>query len=305
MNLLTSLDAAALNNLWPKIEMKLPRWVSIALAILILITLAKVIVGFFDSGSNKVITIPTTAATTNVKPQPRVNHDRKIAQLHLMGKPAPASTTKQVENAPETTLNLKLLGVLAGGKDYGYAIISSGGNKIKHYALGDDVPGGATLHAVFSDRVILERDIRMETLRLPRANAKGFNQKKPVNTTKAATTPQQTNASGAETNFETIGQFRQEIMKNPVRLTEFINAAPENNEDGKFIGYKLTPSNNSDMFYQLGLQPGDVVININDILLDAPNKGPEAMQALSTATEVKMVVMREGTEITLLQDMSQ
>ena len=62
-----------------------------------------------------------------LKPQPRANHDRKIAQLHLMGKPAPATTTKQVADAPETTLNLKLLGVLAGGKEYGYAIISSGG----------------------------------------------------------------------------------------------------------------------------------------------------------------------------------
>ncbi|QMU60757.1 MAG: type II secretion system protein GspC [Gammaproteobacteria bacterium] len=296
------MDATTLTNLWPKIEMKLPRWVSIALAILILITLAKVIVGFFDSGSNKVITTPT-ATNTNVKPQPRTNHDRKIAQLHLMGKPAPATSTKQVKDAPETTLNLKLLGVLAGGKDYGYAIISSGGNKIKHYGLGDDVPGGATLHAVFSDRVILERDIRMETLRLPRANAKGFNQKKTKKTTKAAI--QQTKPAGNETNFETVGQFRQEIMKNPVRLTEFINAIPENNEDGKFMGYKLTPSKNTDMFYQLGLEPGDVVVNINDIVLDAPNKGPKAMQTLSTATEIKMIVMRAGTEITLFQNMSQ
>ncbi len=299
------MDAATtLSNLWPKIEMKLPRWVSIALAILILITLAKVVVGFFAGGSNEIINTPTSAANTNIKPQPRANHDRKVAQLHLMGKPAPISSTKQVANAPETTLNLKLLGVLAGDKDYGYAIISSGGNKIKHYALGDDVPGGATLHAVFSDRVILERDIRMETLRLPRSNAKGFNQKKPGSTIKPATSKQTT--AGAKTaNFETVGQFRQEIMKNPVRLTEFINAVPHNNDDGKFMGYKLTPSKNTDMFYQLGLEPEDVVININDIVLDAPNKGPEAMQALSSATEVKMVVIRAGTEITLFQDLSQ
>lgn len=295
------MDAAALTNLWPKIEMKLPRWVSIALAILILITLAKLVWGFFGSDTGNVITTPAATSAANVKPQPRANHDRKIAQLHLMGKPAPASTTKQVADAPETTLNLILLGVLAGGKDYGYAIISSGGNKIKHYALGDDVPGGATLHAVFADRVILERDIRMETLRLPRANAKGFNQQ-------AVKAPQSTVAAKPADNqadFETLGQFRQEIMKNPVRLTEFINAAPANNQEGKFMGYKLTPSKNTEMFYQLGLEPGDVVININDIVLDAPNKGPEAMQALSTATEVKMVVMRAGTEITLFQDMSQ
>ncbi len=298
------MDAATLNNLWPKIEMKLPRWVSIALAVLILITLAKVVVGFFAGGSNEMITAPTSAANANVKPQPRVNHDRKVAQLHLMGKPAPISSTKQVADAPETTLNLKLLGVLAGDKDYGYAIISSGGNQVKHYALGDDVPGGATLHAVFSDRVILERDIRMETLRLPRANAKGFDQNKLTPTDKPVTNTAAKPGSNAS-DFESVGQFRQEIMKNPVRLTEFINAAPHSGEDGKFMGYKLTPSKNTDMFYQLGLQPEDVVININDIVLDAPNKGPEAIQALSQATEVKMIVMRAGTEITLFQDLSQ
>jgi general secretion pathway protein C len=295
------MDIAALNNIWPQIEMKLPRWISIALVVLILITLAKFIMGFFDSGSDQLIAPPVTSST-NIKPQPRTNHDRKIAQLHLMGKPAPASAVKKVEDAPETTLNLKLLGVLAGDKDYGYAIISSGGNKIKHYALGDDVPGGATLHAVYADRVILERDIRMETLRLPRANAKGFN--KNLNSSKPKTTSNtQTNTN--KTSFETLGQFRQEIMKNPVRLTEFINAAPENGEDGKFMGYKLTPSKNTDMFYQLGLEPGDVVTHINGIVLDAPNKGPEAMQSLATASEVTMIVMREGTEITLFQDLSQ
>lgn len=297
------MDTATLNDLWPKIEMKLPRWVSIALAILILITLAKVFVGFLSTDSNKIITSHSSVADNSVKPQSRTNHDRKIVQLHLMGKPASTSTPKQVADAPETTLNLKLLGVLAGGKEYGYAIISSGGNTIKHYSLGDDVPGGAILHAVFSDRVILERDIRMETLRLPRANANGFNQRKFTNTVKVPSANAE--LAGNETNFETIGQFRQEIMKNPVRLTEFINVTPHNSEDGTFMGYKLTPSKSTDMFYQLGLEPGDVVININDIVLDAPNKGPEAIGTLSEATEIKMIVMRAGTEITLFQDLSQ
>ena len=103
------MDAATLNNLWPKIEMKLPRWVSIALVVLILFTLAKLFWGFFDSTSNDVVA-PPAVTPTNIKPQPRANHDRKIAQLHLMGKPAPASSVKKVENAPETTLNLKASG---------------------------------------------------------------------------------------------------------------------------------------------------------------------------------------------------
>ena len=292
--------SATINNLWPKIEMKLPRIVNFILIFLIAITLGKLFWSFFDSGVNESLPKAAPVAANTIKPKPRSDFDRKLAQLHIMGKATPKSKGK-VQSAPDTTLNLKLLGVLAGGKEYGYAIISSGGNKVKHYALGDDIPGGATLHAVYADRVILERDIRMETLRLPRAQAQGFS-KKSVSKSKKVTTP---TPAGA-TSFETLGQFRQEIMKNPVRLTEFINATPEKDSaTGEFKGYKLSPSKNPDMFYQLGFQPGDVVIDINGVPLDQPDKGPRAMQTLANATEVTMIVMREGTEITLFQDLSQ
>ena len=293
--------AASFNTLWPQIEMKLPRLVNIALIVLILITLAKLFWSFFDSGVDTASLTTSTVATNSVKPQPRPNYDRNIAQMHIMGKAAPSSA-KKVENAPDTTLNLKLLGVLAGDKEYGYAIISSGGNKIKHYAIGDDIPGGAILHAVYPDRVILERDIRMETLRLPKATAKGFGN---APAPSVRTTPQPQTTQGPD-EFESLGQFRQEVMKNPTRLTEFISATPQKNEEtGEFQGYKLTPSKNPDMFYELGFQPGDVVININGIPLDQPDKGPKALQTLATADEITMVVVREGTEITLFQDLSQ
>jgi len=293
--------AASFNTLWPQIETKLPRLVNLALIALIIITLVKVFLSFFNSGVDTVTATAPTAATNPAKPQPRPNYDRNVAQLHIMGKAIP-NASKKVENAPDTTLNLKLLGVLAGDKEYGYAIISSGANKVKHYSLGDDIPGGATLHAVYPDRVILERDIRMETLRLPKANAKGFGNE-PVATPRSTPQPQATQARG---DFESLGQFRREVMKNPTRLTEFIRATPEKNEEtGEFQGYKVTPSKNPDMFYALGFQPGDVVININGIPLDQPDKGPKALQTLATADEITMVVIREGTELTLFQDLTQ
>ena len=292
--------AATITNLWPKIEMKLPRLVSILLLFLILITLAKLLWGFFESGSSAA-TPPPVATTKTVKPQPRPQYDRKIAQLHIMGKAAPTAA-KTIKDAPDTTLNLKLLGVLAGGKDYGYAIISSGAKKIKHYALGDDLPGGATLHAVYPDRVILERDIRMETLRLPKAQSTGFGNK--ISKTPAKRVPK-ASASGAET-FGSLAEFRDEIKNNPVKLTKFINVVPQkDSETGEFKGFTLTPSTNSEMFYQLGLQPGDLVTNINGIQLDKENKGIEAMNALADAAEVTLIVQREGTELTLFQDLSQ
>ncbi len=290
--------AATLNKLWSKIEMKLPRLVNIALIILIALTLAKLVWGLFDSGIEAPAVFPSVVSANAIKPQPRQQFDRKVAQLHVMGKAALAGA-KKVENAPDTTLNLKLLGVLAGDKEYGYAIISSGGTKIKHYALGDDIPGGATLHAVYPDRVILERDIRMETLRLPKSQAAGFGKK-------LAKTTSQPQASAQADSFDSLEQFRQEVMNNPIRLTEFINATLEkDSETGEYIGYKISPSKNPDMFYQFGFQPGDIVTNINGVPLDHPDKGPKAIQTLVNATEITIVVLREGTEITLFQDLSQ
>ncbi len=292
--------ASTLNNIWPKIEMRLPKLVNILLIVLIAITLAKLVWGFFDTGDDEVaLNVPATTSNS-AKPAPRPDYDRKIAQLSLLGKAAPTKS-KNVEEAPDTTLNLKLLGVLAGDKDYGYAIVSSGANKIKHYALGDDISNGTTLHAVYADRIILDRGAKMETLRLPKAKKVTSTSKR---TKKAA--PKQKLIEEGKTNFESLGDFRQEIMSNPVRLTEFINAQPESDaETGEFKGYSLSPSRNPDMFYQLGFQPGDVLTSVNGILIDSPNKGPEALQTLKDASEVTMVVKREGTEITLFNDLSQ
>ena len=207
--------AASISQYWPKIETKLPRLVNILLIILIIITLAKLLWSLFDSGIDASELNKTVNTSNTIKPQPRPQYDRRIAQMHIMGKAVTTASTN-IKDAPDTTLNLKLLGVLAGDKEYGYAIISSGANKVKHYALGDDVPGGATLHAVYPDRVILERDIRMETLRLPKSQDAKFGKK--LTSKKTASKPQTSNTSSES--FENLGQFRDVINNNPVTLTK-------------------------------------------------------------------------------------
>lgn len=292
---------STLNSYWPKIEAKLPKIVNILLVVLIALALAKLVMGFFDSGIDEEALVAPATTSKNVKPPARPDYDRKIAQLSIFGKAAP-TITKNVEDAPDTTLNLKLLGVLAGDKDFGYAIVSSGANKTKHYALGDDISSGTTLHAVYADRIILDRGTKMETLRLPKAKVVNGTSKK---STKVKPQQEPLTEEGPS-NFETLGDFRKEIMSNPIRLTEFINAQPETDEEsGEFKGYSLTPSRNPDMFYQLGFQPGDVLTSVNGILIDSPNKGPEALQTLTDSSEITLVVQREGTEITLFNDLSQ
>ena len=74
---------------------------------------------------------------------------------------------------------------------------------------------------------------------------------------------------------------------------------------GKFIGYRVNPNGNSSLFDDLGLMQDDVVVSINEIALDNPNKATQAFQKLVQASKLQMTVLREGTEITLFQDFSQ
>jgi general secretion pathway protein C len=104
----------------------------------------------------------------------------QLVSLHLLGKvennAKQANKKSEIIKAPETNLSLKLIGVLFNrDKEDGYAIISESGKRQKTFHKGDKLPGNATLYAVESNRVILERNGRHETLSLlkPDINAKG------------------------------------------------------------------------------------------------------------------------------------
>jgi len=94
-----------------------------------------------------------------------------VSALHLFGKAdAPESVPVQsVINAPETRLSLTLKGIVAASSGaQGRALIAEGSATEKVYKVGDVLSGGAVLHEVLTDKVILKRGGRFETLTLPR-----------------------------------------------------------------------------------------------------------------------------------------
>lgn len=102
---------------------------------------------------------------------------KKLVKLHLLGeaeKKVKQTTSKQSTiKAPETSLNLKLIGVLFNrDNNDGYAIISVSGKAQKAYHKGDKVHNNATLYAVEQNRVILMRNGRHETLTLIKPDLK-------------------------------------------------------------------------------------------------------------------------------------
>src|SRR5258708_36787269 len=86
---------------------------------------------------------------------------------------APDPSTQDAANARQSNANLVLAGTIATqDPKHGVAIISDGGPS-KVYSVGDNV-GGASLHSVYLDHVILDRNGPLETLLLPRQLGSGM-----------------------------------------------------------------------------------------------------------------------------------
>ncbi len=91
-----------------------------------------------------------------------------ISQRNFFGL-AEAKPELQVENLPETELNLVLRGAFVGSsQETAGAIIENEDTKITdHYYVGEKLADLAELKAIYADRVVLERNGLLETLYFP------------------------------------------------------------------------------------------------------------------------------------------
>ena len=224
----------------------------------------------------------------------QVNPDRQlISQMpgwHLMGVARQSSAPVQASTpvtAPETKLKLILRGVLASNDpDNARAIIADPRGKELQYGLGDTLPGNAELSEVHPDRIILKRNGRFETLRLPKTE-KGSTRvaSRSVSARRSTQSPQQR-----------LTNVRQQLRQSPGNLSNLIRATPKRGQGGKTVGYVLSPGRDPDLFAQVGLQPGDVAIQINDIKLDNPSNSARALKSMQSGESVTVTVLRNEQE---------
>lgn len=231
---------------------------------------------------------PRMPAQTGVDANP-------IIDAHLFGvaDAAPeAVVVESIVDAPETTLSLELTAVFTGEtSDVGLAIIAATRGEEQTYLVGETIEstGGATLHAVYENRVILNRAGRLETLSLPK-ELTANNAQRPM--------PQRPVARQAP---ETI---REIISENASGLTDVIRVAPYIDQ-GQMIGFRLNPAQNRAMFESLGLQPNDIVTDINGMALTDPSSGFQVFESLGESTMANVTILRNGTPEVLVIDTTQ
>ena len=236
--------------------------------------------------------LPPASESAAAPGKPRMD----IAELvnwHLFGAPAasePTSTGAPID-APDTRLNLVLRGVLSSDDPEGArAIIAEPNGNENFFRVGSAMPGGAELKEIHADRIILMRAGRHETLRLPREAMEG-----------AVSTSRPEAGADSGSAGELLGGYRDTLQNNPQALLELARPVPYTDANG-FAGFRLFPGSKPALFAQVGLQPGDIVKEINGVILDNPTKGAEVMQELRDSQQLSLRIERGGQEINLAVD---
>jgi general secretion pathway protein C len=167
---------------------------------------------------------------------------------------------------------------------HGVAIISDGGGPSKVYSVGERI-GGASVHSVYLDHVILDRAGALETLLLPRQLPPSA----PRMSTARRATPADPRTAVA------VDNIRRMVQQDPGILDQVMRTvASYDNAAGKLRGFRAYPGRNRAIFSKLGLKAGDLVTAINGTPLDDPQHAQDVFNTIQTSDHVTVTIERGG-----------
>ena len=288
----TSIDGAAVNR-------HLPPLVSLVLVILIGWQIAKIIwLMIPGTAAGVAVPLPTSLPQSNIESS-IVADVNKIADSHIFGIADAVNADTPPVVAPDDDLadtrliNLTLNGTVASEiPNYSVAVISDGGKDQQVYTIGESVGNNATLHAVYSDRVVLNEKGTLTNLKLPRE----FEDSPARNVRQRTTTPRQT--------AEDTKSIQSVVTQNLTKLTDVIRPTPYRVQ-GEQVGFRVYPGRDRRQFAALGLRPGDIIKDIDGQSLSDASQAMQVFQSLGTAEQVTVTLERDGTSETLVLKTSQ
>jgi type II secretion system protein C len=256
-----------------------PRLVSVALGALITVELARAGLLLYADMSPK--------AHQPAAPPPMALRFKRatvdvhgIVSAHLFGQAPDERSNQDPDKAPKTTANLLLAATIATeDPKHGLAIIGGEGPE-KVYKVGDGV-GGASLHSVYRDHVILNRNGSFETLALPRLL---LGDNKSVGRPTAG--PVTADAKDSPDEPVPKGRSPADVMR---IMPKFAGA-------GKLQGFRIYPNGNRESFDKSGLRGGDVVVAINGTSLQGQDRQHDQaiFDTLKSSNQATVTVERNG-----------
>lgn len=299
MDLSTSLSSFKNQSLEQQLDWantRLPPIVAVILVLLIAWKLADVTWLLAGSAPEPEVIPPVkTKAGAQVAADASNFNTSLVANANLFGAYQEPKPGEPVDAGPvvETSLPLTLFGTAASDNNQeAFALIEANGNT-KAYFVDDTIQGGAKLHSVHPDHVILKRGVALERLeRKSLADSKG------TGTSRRRVASRRRTASPTPTQSGDLSSLRQELVNNPAKFTDIVRPTPIYN-NGKLAGYRVYPGRERQKFIEIGLKPGDLVTAINSTTLDDPAQGAKIFRELATASSVNLTVERAGQSMNI------
>jgi len=262
-----------------------PQIVTFLLALGLAAQLAFVVVGL-SSRSRQ-----TTPAVAVAPPAPPLDV-ASLVNAHLFGN-AVVQSNGDAANAQPTSMPLVLAGVLAtGDPKQGMAIIGESAAAAKVVAVGQQVPGGATLHSVYTDRAIIDRAGVLESVMLPKRMAGDMMAPPP---------PPPTAGNNGDATME---RMRRLVQDDPAVIGQVMRPQPVF-AGGAMKGFRVYPGANRQAFARLGLRAGDLVTAINGVPLNDKDRAQEIFSTLNSSTDARVSVTRNGRQQELVLNIAQ
>lgn len=213
------------------------------------------------------------------------------AQYHLFGEASdePLEVVSKEVDAPDTRLKLELLGVTkASREDASSAIIAPKGGEGEFYRVGDVVQGRTRLAGVYEDKVILDTNGKLETLKFDEESKAG------MDTQVVAARPDRPAAP--------FGSLRERFgkVRSPGEFMDLVSEAASSDAAGALKqmgleavgpgqGYKVQPGS---MLGALQLLPGDIVLSVNGQMLGDPDADQTILEQISNEPSARIEVQR-------------
>ena len=190
--------------------------------------------------------------------------------------PVSQKIPEPVEQPADPTDRAPLRGTIVSPRaELSRAIILTPNGQQRIYARGDVIAGDVSVAEIHSDHVVLHRGGQRVTLI--------FSWERPV-----AVIDTIVRAVPLDERWETL---RTTMLSQPGLFLQLIGTVPDV-QNGRFRGFRVIERDDRSLLEYLGLQPGDLMIAVNDLTLAGTNYGAQLLESLSGTENLTYTVQR-------------
>lgn len=187
-------------------------------------------------------------------------------------KPQSSAHDESLDQAPLSSLKLRITGLLASSDTARSIVIMAKGNQQVSLMTGDRTPGNeARIIAILRDRIIVNYRGRNEAILLADDGSM-----------KAAGAPD-----------TALNSPLSKIRQQPQNILNYLNISPVMVNE-QLSGYRLNPGKDPTLFRESGLHENDLAVALNGLDLRDRQQAQQALKQLPELSEITLTVEREG-----------